>query len=115
MSRFFESEQVKESMEEIFQLQKELYDTIKDVGNLQALDMFEHIDKLKELLEKQQVMYTRMSLSDDEEAKTLQVKMLEQSKKMGFGDTDMNTIFMHMKQTLEKLQEGLHEWRLVLR
>ena len=109
MSRFFDSEQVKESMEEIFQLQKELYDTIKDVGNLQALDMFEHIDKLKELLEKQQVMFTRMSLSDDEEAKQMKVKLLEQSKKMGFGDTDMNTIFMHMKQTLEKLQEGLHE------
>ena len=109
MSRFFDSEQVKESMEEIFQLQTDLYNTIKDVGNLQALDMFEHIDKLKELLEKQQVMYTRMSLSDDEEAKQMKVKLLEQSKKMGFGDTDMNTIFIHMKQTLEKLQEGLHE------
>ena len=33
-------------------------------------DKLTHVDKLTELLEKQRIMYTRLSLSDDPEART---------------------------------------------
>ncbi|BCV08102.1 MAG: hypothetical protein CM15mL4_1560 [uncultured marine virus] len=38
-------------------------------------DKLEHVDKLTELLEKQKIMYARLSLSDDPEAKELLTTM----------------------------------------
>ena len=61
-----------------------------------------------ELLDKQKIMYTRLSLSDDPEA----IKMKEQLKKsialMGFpADTDMNTMFDAMQKTISSLKTYL--------
>ena len=58
------------------------------------------------LLEKQRVMYTRLSLSDDPDA----VKMKEQLEKsvelMGFpAGTDISVLFSGMTQTIEKLKQ----------
>ena len=62
--------------------------------------------KLTDLLEKQRVMYTRLSLSEDEEAKALK-KQLEMSVVMlGFPEgTDISVLFSGMKQTIEKLKQ----------
>ena len=63
---------------------------------------------MTELLDKQKVMYTRLSLSDDPEA----IKMKEQLKKSialsGFSaDTDMNTMFDAMQKTISSLKTYL--------
>ena len=69
-------------------------------------DKLEHIDKLTQLLDKQRVMYTRLSLSDDPQA----VEMKENLKKsvaiMGFPpDTDMSVLFNSMTKTIESLKQ----------
>jgi hypothetical protein len=108
MSKFFDSEIIQEEIEEINELQKMLYGNVMQFATMERIDKIEHIDLLAELLEKQKVMYTRLSLSDDPEA----VKMKEQLHKtiplMGFPrGTDMNLLFEGMKETISKLKENI--------
>ena len=108
MSKFFDSEIIQEEIEEINELQKMLYSNVMQFPSMERVDKIEHIDLLTELLEKQKVMYTRLSLSDDPDA----VKMKEQLHKtiplMGFPRvTDMNLLFEGMKETISKLKENI--------
>ena len=108
MSKFFDSEIIQEEIEEINELQKMLYSNVMQFPSMERVDKIEHIDLLTELLEKQKVMYTRLSLSDDPEA----VKMKEQLHKtiplMGFPrGTDMNLRFEGMKETISKLKDNI--------
>tara|TARA_B100000427_G_C15169149_1_gene446488 strand:- start:143 stop:466 length:324 start_codon:yes stop_codon:yes gene_type:complete len=104
MSNFFDSEIIQEELEEINDLQKEVYQ--KAFQRMNREDQKEHVELLIQLLEKQKIMYTRLSLSDDPQA----VKMKEQLRKsvtiMGFPEgTDINVLFDGMKKTIEKLKE----------
>ena len=108
MSKFFDSEIIQEEIEDINELQKMLYGNVMQFPSMERIDKIEHIDLLAELLEKQKVMYTRLSLSDDPDA----IKMKEQLHKtiplMGFPKgTDMNLLFEGMKETISKLKENI--------
>ena len=106
--RFFQSEIVQEELQEINELQQELYGKMMNMQALSHEDRVEHIENLKLLLEKQRVMYTRLSLSDDPEAVKLK-KQLEQSVvMMGFpAGTDMQILFDGMKGTIENLENRI--------
>ena len=109
MGEFFKSEIVREELEEINELQTELYSNMVNMTQLANLeDKQEHIEKLTRLLEKQRLMYTRVSLSDDPEAKAMK-KQLEQSVTMlGFTlGTDISVLFDGMKNTIENLKDGI--------
>ena len=107
MSDFFENDNVKEEMKNIYDLQKDLYSVILKFPYMSPDAKWEHIETLKELLEKQQIMWTRISLSDDPEAITMKNKLKDQTVMLGFGTTDMTTIFKNMKDTLDKMQSQL--------
>ena len=68
MSDFFDSDIVREELQEINQLQMSIYRNAMKFGTFSREDKVDHIEKLTELLERQKVMYTRISLSDDPEA-----------------------------------------------
>ena len=106
MSKFFESEIVRDELTEINDLQQEIYGDLTDFPTLPDEKKKEHILKLTDLLERQRVMYTRLSLSEDPEAKALK-KQLEMSVvMMGFPEgTDISVLFSGMKQTIEKLRQ----------
>ena len=106
MSEFFDSEIVQDELREINDLQQEIYGDLTDFPSLSQEDKKEHILKLTDLLEKQRVMYTRLSLSEDPEAKALK-KQLEMSVVMlGFPEgTDISVLFSGMQQTIEKLKQ----------
>jgi len=106
MSEFFDSEIVQDELREINDLQQEIYGDLTDFPTLPDEKKKEHILKLTELLERQRVMYTRLSLSEDEEAKALK-KQLEMSVVMlGFPEgTDISILFSGMQQTIEKLRQ----------
>ena len=109
MGEFFKSEIVREELEEINELQTDLYSNMVNMTQLANLeDKQEHIEKLTRLLEKQRLMYTRVSLSDDPEAKAMK-KQLEQSVTMlGFPEgTDISVLFDGMKNTIENLKNGI--------
>jgi hypothetical protein len=108
MSKFFDSDLIQEELKEINELQEFLYGSILSFGSLSREDKIEHIEKLTLLLEKQRIMYTRLSLSDDPQA----VKMKENLRKsvaiMGFPpDTDMSLLFNSMNKTIESLKKFL--------
>jgi len=108
MSSFFDSDIIQDELKEINQLQEFIYNSILTFGMMPREDKLEHIDKMTILLEKQRIMYTRLSLSDDPQA----VEMKENLKKsvaiMGFPpDTDMNLLFNSMNKTIESLKQFL--------
>ena len=68
---FFDSEVVRAEMTEVGQLQQEVYTSMFSFYSMTKEDKIKHIDLLSRLLEKQKVLYTRLSLSDDPEAQKL--------------------------------------------
>lgn len=110
MSQFFESEVVRNEMEEITRLQEEVYDSVWKFPTMTKEEKVEHVDVMGQLLEKQKILYTRMSLSDDPEAKIMKNKILESARSLGFPeDVDLNYIFSNMTKLLESMKKNLHD------
>ena len=106
MSEFFESEIVQDELNEINELQQEIYGKIMNIANLSREDSVEHIEKLKILLEKQRVMYTRLSLSDDPMAIKMKEQLQQSVQLMGFPPgTDIQVLFDGMTETIENLNQ----------
>ena len=106
MSEFFESENVQDELNEINELQQEIYGKIMNITNLSREDQTEHIEKLKVLLDKQRVMYTRLALSDDPLAKQMKKQLEDSVQLMGFPQgTDIQILFDGMKQTIDNLSQ----------
>ena len=69
-------------------------------------EKLEQIETLTTLLEKQQVMYTRLSLSDDPKAIEMKENLRKSVSMMGFPpETDMQTLFDSMNATIKSLKE----------
>ena len=108
MSKFFESEIIQGELEEINELQKILYGNVMQFPTMEYDERMDHIDLLTELLEKQKVMYTRLSLSDDPEAVKLKEHLHKTIPLMGFPKgTDMNLLFEGMRETISKLKDNI--------
>ena len=106
--RFFESEIVREELSEINRLQSSIYGKMFGFGFLSPTDQKEHVEKLESLLEKQKCMWTRLSLSDDPEAKDMKNQLRKSLEGMGFPEgTDMPSIFNAMDETIGKLKKGV--------
>ena len=106
MSEFFESEFVQEELEEINQMQQEVYGHIMNFGQLDSDTKREHIEKLSTLLEKQRLMYTRISLSDDPKAIEMKEQLQQSVQMMGFPQgTDINVLFSGMYDTIQALKQ----------
>ena len=108
MSEFFKSEIVQEELQEINELQTEIYSNMMNIQNSGGDEKEEHIDKLTRLLELQRMMYTIVSLSEDPEAKAMK-KQLEQSVTMlGFPEgTDISVLFEGMQNTIQSLKDRI--------
>jgi len=105
MGKFFESELVREDLNEINQLQQEIYSSTMNFPNMTRENQLEHVDKLTVLLEKQKIMYARLSLSDDPEARELLNTLKSSIALMGFPPSmDMNTFFDNISKTVETLR-----------
>tara|TARA_B100000902_G_C26893980_1_gene708793 strand:+ start:293 stop:628 length:336 start_codon:yes stop_codon:yes gene_type:complete len=106
MSKFFDSEIIQDELNEINQLQQTVYGNMISFGTMPREEQVEHVEMLTDLLDKQKVMYTRLSLSDDPDA----IRMKEQVEKsiqiMGFpAGTEMQILFEAMTKTIDKLKE----------
>jgi hypothetical protein len=106
MSNFFDSDIIQEELKEINKLQEEIYGSILSFGMMDRETKLEHIEKLELLLEKQRVMYTRLSLSDDPEAIIMKENLRKSVALMGFPpETDMGILFSSMTKTIESLKQ----------
>jgi hypothetical protein len=106
MSNFFDSDIIQNELKKINKLQEELYGSVLSFGMMNRETKLEHIEKLTLLLEKQRVMYTRLSLSDDPQAVEMKENLRKSVALMGFPpDTDMNILFSSMTKTIESLKQ----------
>ena len=110
MSNFFDSEIVKEELQEIRDLQNEIYGKIPTLNMFNHDEKVDHIEKLETLLEKQRLMFTRLSLSDDSEAIKMKNHMQETVSLMGFPEgTDMSLLFSFMQETIDNLRKEVDQ------
>ena len=105
---FFKSDVVRAEMAEISELQEEVYSNIFKFQNMSSVDKKYHIEILERLMEKQQVMYTRLSLSDDSDAKVMKKQIEESAVMMGLPkNANMNQVFKDMTKMVQIMKDQL--------
>jgi hypothetical protein len=110
MSDFFDSEIIQEELSEINEMQEKIYESFISFGNMSREQKLEHVEILTNLLEKQQVMYTRLSLSDDPKAIKMKDNLRKSVSSMGFPpETDMLTLFSSMNATIKSLKDYIED------
>ena len=108
MSDFFDSDIVREELQEINELQMSIYKNAMKFGTFSREDKVDHIERLTELLERQKLMYTRISLSKDPEAIELKEHLEQSVQLLGFPEgTDMSLLFSGMSNTIDNLKTQL--------
>ena len=106
MSSFFDSEVVRKEMTDIQELQEEVYENVFNFPNMDKEEQADHIEALLELLEKQRILYTRMSLSDDPQAKKMKENIQQSAVMMGMPkDVDMGNVFNNMEKMIEVMRQ----------
>lgn len=105
---FFSSDIVRAEMTEISELQDEIYGSVFSFPTMKKEEKIRHVDLLDKLLSKQQILYTRLSLSDDPEAKNMKEKISISAAMMGLSPgVDMNVIFNNMSKMLEVMRQQI--------
>ena len=105
---FFQSDVVRAEMAEISELQEEVYTNVFKFPTMSKEDQRYHIEILERLLDKQKVMYTRLSLSDDPEAKMMKDSIIQSAKSMGLpSNVDVNLMFDQMRKMVEMMRGQL--------
>ena len=105
---FFQSDVVRAEMAEIHELQEEIYSNVFKFPTMKREDQKYHVDILERLLEKQKVMYARLSLSDDPEAQEMKKRIVESASMMGLpSDIDMTSLFNNMSQAVEMMKQHI--------
>lgn len=105
---FFNSEVVRAEITEISELQEEVYGSVFKFPSMTKEDKLRHVELMERLLDKQKVLYTRMSLSDDPEAQEMKERIMHSAVMMGMpSGTDMNIILNNMSKVLEAMKEQI--------
>jgi len=106
MSEFLESEIVQEELGDISKMLEKIYEKIFYYGSMSRDGKLECIDMLTTLLDKQKIMYTRLSLSDDPKAIEMKENLRKSVVMMGFPpETDMQFLFNSMHATIQSLRD----------
>ena len=108
MSDFFDSEIIQDELKEINELQERIYGSLFNFSSMSKEDRLHHVEILSDLLEKQRVMYTRLSLSEDPKAVEMKENLRKSVAMMGFPpETDMIMLFNSMNATIEALKKHI--------
>ena len=105
---FFKSDVVRAEIAEINELQEDIYKNVFKFPTMTKEEKLEHVKLLEKLLDKQKVLYTRLSLSDDPEAIQMKERITESASMMGLpSNVDMNVIFNNMSSMLEVMKQQI--------
>ena len=106
MSKFFESELVRGDIQEMAALQEFCFRSATNLTLLDKERKLEYFEALRRLLEKQKIFYTRISLSDDEEAKSVAANMKNAVVMLG-GNANLNIMdmFDDLLQKIDKFEK----------
>ena len=105
---FFNSEVVRAEMTEIQELQEEVYGNVFKFPSMDKEEKKFHVALLEKLIDKQRILFTRLSLSDDPEAKQMRERIVDSAVMMGLPKgTDMNMVFNNMSKMLEVMKDQI--------
>ena len=105
---FFQSDVVRAEMVEISELQEEVYSNVMKFHYMNDEDKIYHVELLEKLIDKQKILYARLSLSDDPEAKQMKEDIRKSATIMGLPeDMDMSLIFGQMSQMVDLMKKQL--------
>ena len=105
---FFKSDVVRAEIAEINELQEDIYKNVFKFPTMSKEEKLEHVKLLEKLLDKQKVLYTRLSLSDDPEAIQMKERITESASMMGLPpNVDMNVIFNNMSSMLDVMKQQI--------
>jgi len=105
---FFNSDVVRAEMAEISELQEEIYTNVFKFPTMPREDKQYHIEILERLIEKQKVLYTRLSLSDDPEAKKMKENIIQSAGRMGLpNNVDISILFKQMSTMVDKMKQQI--------
>ena len=64
------------------------------------------VSRKRKLLEKQKILYTRLTLSDDPSAKQMKENIMASAKMMGLpDDIDMTIVFSNMEKLINQMKK----------
>ena len=107
---FFKSDIVQQELKEISILQEKIYAKVWEFPQMNSQDKLDHVEMLEDLLNKQRVLYTRMTLSDDPAAVDMKKQILEQARQLGFPpDVDLAYVFGNMTQIIDNMKKSLRD------
>ena len=105
---FFDSDIVRAEMAEISELQEEIYNNVMKFTYMNTEDQTHHISQLDRLISKQKIMYARLSLSDDPQAKKMKEEVMKSASMMGLpSNVDMNIVFQQMSDMIGLMKQQL--------
>ena len=105
---FFDSDIVRAEMAEIAELQEEVYANVMRFPYMNDSDKLHHINILERLIEKQKIVYARLSLSDAPAAKQMKEDITKSASMMGLPQqVDMNAIFKQMADMVGMMKQQL--------
>ena len=109
---FFQSDVVRAELAEIQELQEEVYGALFKFPSMPKEDKQYHVDCLERLIEKQKVLYTRLSLSDDPMAKQMKENILKGASDLGLPtNVDMNLVFDDIHRMVDVMKKAVDEDR----
>ena len=107
---FFQSDVVRAELAEIQELQEEVYGALFKFPSMPKEDKQYHVECLERLIEKQKILYTRLSLSDDPMAKQMKENILKGASDMGLPtNVDMNLVFDDIHRMVDVMKKAVDE------
>ena len=103
---FFDSDVVRAEVAHIAELQEDLYQSAFKFYSMDKEEKLKHVELISTLLEKQRVLYTRLTLSDDPAAKQMKDNIMASAKMMGLPDNiDMSVVFANMEKMINQMKK----------
>ena len=103
---FFDSDVVRAEVAHIAELQEDLYQSAFKFYSMDKEEKLKHVELISTLLEKQRVLYTRLTLSEDPAAKQMKDNIMASAKMMGLPDNiDMSVVFANMEKMINQMKK----------
>ena len=105
---FFDSDVVRAEMTQISELQEDVYRNVFTFPSMNNEEKLFHVAMMEKLLDKQKVLFARLSLSDDPEAKQMKDRIIESATMMGLPEGgDLSTVFNNMSKMLDIMKKQI--------
>ena len=102
MSKFFNSEQVQENLQDIFDTYQQIAAMTSKLGSMNKQEKLDHIADCKVLIDKQRTFYGRLCLAASEDSEAADMKTRINALSQAFGYQHLAECMDAMMETLEK-------------